>query len=604
MQNQLLETVNQLPKSPGVYQYFDENSRLLYVGKAKNLFNRVRSYFAFSPKFGPKSNLSARIYKMITEVRSMEYLVVDTEHDALILENSLIKQLNPKYNILLRDDKTYPYLLIDHTAPFPRIELTRKIIKDKQFEYFGPFSTGARDIMDSIYELLPLVQKKSCVEGGKACLYYQIKKCLAPCEGKISSGEYQKIVKEATRYIKEKDRLIADIEKQMLRYAEELRFEEAKELRDRMQSIEKSRVSTPIDLAASHNYDIFAIALRNSKAVLVKLFMREGRVISNSFTPIRLGEAADVQELYYRAIVDYYTTHETIIPSEILTLETLEEKEALEELLSEHAGKKVTLNAPQKGDKRKVTELAYKNAVEQLDKELQKHRSEDELLEEIQRLFKLENRPDRIEVFDNSHLQGVAQVGAMICYENGSFDKSGYRLYHLEAQNEYEQMRETLSRRIESFSKNSPPDLWLLDGGKALLELARSLLHEAHIHIDVLAIAKEKVDAKAHRAKGKAKDIVSSKDEAFRLPTSDRRLQLLQKLRDEAHRSAINFHKKTKLKLDKESDLLSLSGIGPAKVKRLLNYFGSFESIKNASFEELRSIMNEKDANLIKKFYN
>ncbi len=603
MNQELLSILDKLPKQPGVYQYFDHNHRLLYIGKAKNLFNRVRSYFSLSPTLQAKATLSRRIFKMVTEIQAIEYIIVESEHDALILENSLIKQLNPKYNVLLRDDKTYPYFVIDKSQPYPRIEITRELQHDKYHDYFGPFSVGARDIYDSIYELLPLVQKKNCVEGKKACLYHQINKCLAPCEGKISTIDYQKILMKALNFIKDKNQLTKALEEKMLAYAEDLRFEEAKVLRDRIATIERSKLSTPIDLASSENYDIFAISSTPNRSLLVKLFMREGKLISSNTTTFKTAEDVDSSTLYNRSIIDYYLSHEIIMPDEILIYEAIEEKAELESLLSEHAGKKVIITNPKRGDKLKLVTLAYHNAKEQMDKELQQD-IESDLLIEVQKLFKLQELPYRIEVFDNSHLQGVASVGAMITYENGAFEKKSYRHYHLSSVNEYEQMRETLQKRIEAFDKLSPPDLWLLDGGKALLNLAQELLNHAGIYIDVLAISKEKVDAKAHRAKGKAKDIVTNSQEAFKLPSSDKRLQLLQKLRDEAHRFAITFHKKSKQKLDKESQLLSLEGIGPAKVQKLLNYFGSFENIKKASLEELRSIMNDKDAKLIKNFYN
>jgi len=224
-------------------------------------------------------------------------------------------------------------------------------------------------------------------------------------------------------------------------------------------------------------------------------------------------------------------------------------------------------------------------------------------LHEIQELCQLEKTPYRVEVFDNSHMAGVATVGAMIVYDNGSFDKSSYRTYHLQAKDEYAQMKETLSRRVESFAKNPPPDLWILDGGATLLKLALDILESFGVTLDVIAISKEKVDAKAHRAKGKAKDIIYTKNDVFRLKESDKRLQWVQNLRDEAHRLAITFHKKTKLKLDQESKLLSLHGISAAKVQKLLNHFGTFEALKELTTEEISTVLNEKDAKTIKNFY-
>lgn len=245
--------------------------------------------------------------------------------------------------------------------------------------------------------------------------------------------------------------------------------------------------------------------------------------------------------------------------------------------------------------------MAILNAAELLKKD--KMQDNIQILSEMKDLFELDRIPIRVEVFDNSHMSGVATVGAMAVYENGKFDKKSYRTYHLEAKDEYSQMRETLSRRVESFPKNSPPDLWVLDGGSTLLSLALEILESNGLFFDVIAISKEKIDAKAHRAKGKANDILHTKDNIFRLQNSDKRLQWVQNLRDEAHRCAINFHKKTKLKLDQESKLLTLKGISQAKTLKLLNHFGTFEALKELSIEEISSVLNQKDAKIIKNIY-
>ena len=260
----LLEKLKQLPNDAGVYQYFDKDGHLLYIGKAKILKNRVKSYFKFTPKLLPADKLGPRIYKMISEVVSCEWIVVPNEHDALILENSLIKQLKPKYNILLRDDKTYPYIVIDYNQDFPRLEITRRILKEKNVKYFGPYSTGAKDMLDSIYEIVPLVQKKSCVSGKKACLFHQIQKCLAPCENKISKEDYAKIVETALEYIYNKSKLITKLNERMSQYANNFRFEEAMTLRDRIKTIEKSQIKSGIDLATNEDIDIFAITASSS----------------------------------------------------------------------------------------------------------------------------------------------------------------------------------------------------------------------------------------------------------------------------------------------------------------------------------------------------
>ena len=597
----LEETIKQLPSSPGIYQYFDKNGKLLYIGKAKNLANRVKSYWSFTPSLGPSAKLSSRINKMILQTVSMNYIVVNSEHDALILENSLIKQLNPKYNILLRDDKTYPYIYIDNSQQYPRFEITRKIIHSKDITYFGPYSVGARDILNSIYDICKLVQKKGCLKSKKLCLYHQIDKCLGPCELPVSKERYAQEVDLATQLIKNKKILIKKLQDKMFFYAQQLRFEEATQLRDRIERIERSQIKSEIDFASKENYDIFAVASSATRAVVVRIFMRHGKIISSSHDYINTQAGFDENEVYSRALLDFYKDTKPPIIAPVLVAHQFEDIELIQNYLSEVFEKKAEIYMPKRGKKKDLTALALLNAAELLKKD--KHSVDETILHEIQELCKLQKVPHRVEIFDNSHMSGVATVGAMVVYDNGKFDKKSYRTYHLHARDEYGQMKETLTRRVESFSKSSPPDLWVLDGGATLLKLALDILDSNGVNLEVIAISKEKVDAKAHRAKGKAKDIIYTKDEVFRLKESDKRLQWVQNLRDEAHRSAITFHKKTKLKHDQESTLLSLHGISPAKVQKLLNHFGTFEKLKEVSLVEISSLLNTKDAKTIKNIY-
>lgn len=597
----LEQTIKQLPHSAGIYQYFDENTNLLYIGKAKNLSNRVKSYFSFSPSLKPNPRLSLRINKMITQVVSLNYIVVNSEHDALILENSLIKQLNPKYNILLRDDKTYPYIYIDNSKEFPRFEITRKVIKNKNISYFGPYSIGAKDILDSIYEISKLVQKKGSLKSKKICLYHQIGKCLAPCELPVSKGRYKQEIDLATELILNKKTLIKKLQDKMEFYSEELRFEEALELRDRIERISRSEIKSEIDFASDENYDIFVLHNSQTRAVVVRIFMRNGKIISSTHNFIQLNEGYDEDELYSRVLLEFYSDNKPPIIAPILIAKKFENFEIVQNYLSGIFEKKADIRVPQKGDKKHLIDLALLNAKELLKKD--KSIDSSKLLFDIKELLNLNRLPLRVEVFDNSHMAGEATVGAMIVYENSQFDKKSYRTYHLKAKDEYAQMRETLTRRVESFSKSSPPDLWIIDGGTTLLKLAHEILVSSGVFIDVIAISKEKIDAKSHRAKGKANDILHTLTQSFKLANSDKRLQWNQNLRDEAHRSAITFHKKTKLKLDKESKLLEVNGIGVAKVKKLLNHFGTFEEIKKQSADEISAILNLKDAKVIKKIY-
>lgn len=597
----LLETIGQLPHSAGIYEYFDVKGRLLYVGKAKDLANRVKSYWSFTPHLRPSERVSLRIKKMLEQTHSLNYIVVKSEHDALILENSLIKQLNPKYNILLRDDKTYPYIYIDHSQPYARFDITRKVIASQHVEYFGPYSVGAREILGAIYDLCKLVQKRSCLGSKKLCLYYQIEKCLGPCELPITQERYQEEIALATSLIKNKSILIARLQEKMLLYAEELRFEEAGELRDAIEKISRSEIKSDIDFASEESYDIFVVTLAQKRGVIVRIFMRHGKIVSSSHDFINSEEGFDLNEIYSRSLVDYYKEEKPPIIAPILVGEDFEDRELIAAHLSVVFEKKADISVAKRAKRKTLIDLARLNGEELLKKEI--NRGDTPVLEEIQKLCELEKLPRRVEVFDNSHMSGAATVAAMVVWEDGAFHKKSYRTYHLLAKDEYAQMRETLTRRVESFAKNPPPDLWVLDGGDTLLRLALQILDSCGVYLEVIAIAKEKVDAKAHRAKGSAKDIIYTKEQMLKLSSSDKRLQWVQNLRDEAHRAAINFHKKTKLKQDQESKLLGLHGISQAKIKKLLGHFGTFEALRRVDLAELREVLNEKDAQTVKNFY-
>ncbi len=597
----MINKIKNLPSSAGIYQYFNDKGQLLYIGKAKDLKKRVKSYWRFTPSLHPNPNQSGRILKMLSQTTFMEYIVVKNEHDALILENSMIKQLKPKYNILLRDDKTYPYIYIDYSAKYPRFDITRKIIASKNIKYFGPYSVGARDILNSIYDFCKLVQKKSCLNGKKACLYYQIGKCLAPCEFDISKEEYDKEIQKSISFIQNKNLLTSKLKEKMQSYAKELRFEDANVLKIRIENIGKSNLVSQIDLATNDNYDIFAASHNENRAVVVRVFMRSGKIVSSSSDYLFLNEGFDLDEIYYRAIMEFYNNTIPPITAPILTAHDFTSKDMLQSYLSTLFHKKTDITTPKRGDKKRLIQLALLNAHELLNRKNDNHN--DKLLYRIKEIFHLQRLPVRIEVFDNSHMSGQATVGAMIVYDNDQFDKASYRTYHLTAKDEYAQMKEMLLRRIESFDKNQPPDLWILDGGETLLKLALELIESSGVFLDVMSISKEKIDAKTHRAKGRAKDIIHIKGQSFNLGEDDKRMQFIQRLRDEAHRSAITFHKKTKLKLDKQSKLLSLKGISQAKIIKLLNYFGTFENLKKATEEEIADVLNKKYAKIIKNEY-
>ena len=353
-------TIRNLPVTPGVYQYFDKTGKLLYVGKAKNLKNRVKSYWRFTPEFKPNTSQSQRIIKMLSEAASLNYMVVETEEDALILENSLIKQLKPKYNILLRDDKTYPYIYIDESLPYPRFEITRKVVKGKNIVYYGPFPTGGKALLDSIYEVYPLVQKKSCLREGKACLFYQINKCLAPCEEKVTPEAYADIVTQAKQAIIKRKTLVEALQNRMITLAGQERYEEAAALRDNIQAISSLNLSSNIDLANELDLDIFAIVNGDERGVIVKLFMRKGKIISSSHTFFRHTHIFDENEAYKQALLEFYTLDTPNRSKQILTAHTFEDVTQIAKTLSTRFSKKIEIQTPKIGPKAKLITLAMK----------------------------------------------------------------------------------------------------------------------------------------------------------------------------------------------------------------------------------------------------
>jgi excinuclease ABC subunit C len=468
----LLNQIKSLPSLSGVYKYFSADNRLLYVGKAKNLKSRVKSYWRFTPHLLPNSNLPIRTIKMLEETSRLEYSITKSEKDALILENSLIKKLNPKYNILLRDDKGYPYISIDNSLDFPRFEITREVKKGKDISYYGAFPNGGRVIFDAIYELFPLVQKKSCISGKKSCLFYEIGRCLAPCEGKVTPLEYGEVIERAKSALKSRAILVEMLEEKMLKLSMEERFEEAINIRDTIETIKK----------------------------------------------------VDMQS------------------------KTIEEKIELR----------------------------------------------------LFRTFDLNSVPYRVEVFDNSHLMGVSTVGGVVVWNRGRWERSSYRRYKLSAEDEYGQMREMLTRRVKKFNSEKRPDLWVIDGGDTLLQLALKILDEVKIELDVIAISKEKIDFRTKRAKGGARDIIYTKSSVFEFKVRDKRLQWVQRLRDEAHRFALSYHKMSREEESMRSSLLEKKGIGEVTVRRLLNYFGTFKAINSASFDEISVASSKKVAKILK----
>lgn len=599
------DTLKNLSQEPGVYKYLDQNGKVLYIGKAKNLKKRINSYFKqVDNTLIPNPRNSQRIQIMISQAHSLHTTIVESEQDALILENTLIKQIKPKYNILLRDDKTYPYILLDTAAHFPRFEFSRQVKNRPHLKYFGPYPSGCRSLLKALYDLFPLVQKTGCLKHKKACLFYQINKCHAPCEGKITKQEYAKILDSALLLLQNKKKLLKALETKMLDCSNRLLFEKAKDYKEMIEAITPLANFSQINTPKPYNLDILYIAKLQQnnihKAVLMKLFMRDGQITSSDFKILQHSFEISYSELFTQHILNHYSEHSPLPPDEILLPIKPDDLDLLESFLEKRQNKNIKITLPQIGFKKSLLAIAQKNAEEILRQNSEKTTSKDMILKEIALLLNLSAAPFRIEVFDTSHHSFTHNVGAMITYEDHDFIKPSYRHYNLNSKDEYSQMHEMLLHRIQSFDKLPPPDLWVLDGGAGQIKIAKRLLDSAGVSLDVIGIAKEKIDAKAHRAKGAAKDTIyypmlrSSDLDApleitsLHLSSSDPRLQFLQKLRDEAHRFAISFHRKQKTKA------LTKTSYTKAQTKKLLDYFGSFKLINAATQEEIQSILKAK----------
>ncbi|QPH88447.1 excinuclease ABC subunit UvrC [Campylobacter concisus] len=589
----LIDEIRTLPNEPGVYQYFDAQNRLLYVGKAKILKNRVKSYFKFTPSLAPAEKLSPRISKMISEAVHLEYIVTPSEADALILENSFIKQLKPKYNILLRDDKTYPYIFINLNDDFPRFEITRKVVKGSNIRYFGPYFSGASELLEALYLNYNLVQKKSCIKGKKACLFYQLKRCYAPCEGKISKENYAKIVNEAIAALQNPNLLITRLEELMLNYAKAEDYEQAAATRDKIQTLKNMQTKVEVDLAKLEDFEAYSVACVHDMICAVRFSVQSGKItgVKTDITQAKNAQKDEINEAYKQAILKSFIAGQPIISTKIYVHEDFEDSELVEEILNERFGRKFSITCPKIGDKRKICEIATKNAEVSIEKYLKTH--DNELLNEIKEYFDLAHTPYVVEAYDNSHLFGEASVGAMVRYEHGEWAKQNYRHMHLNSKNDYDQMKESLTARALRFDKLSPPDLWVIDGGEVLLNLACEILASSGANVDVIAISKEKIDAKAHRAKGEAKDKIYTKNGSFSLSTSDKKLQFFQKMRDESHRFVISFHRKIRQKNDMQRSILKQAGVSEGSIAKLISFYGSFDKISEANLDEVAKITNK-----------
>lgn len=607
------EELKKLPGKPGVYLMHDEKDEIIYVGKAISLKNRVRQYFQTSRSKGVK------IDQMVTHITRFEYIVTDSELEALVLECNLIKEYRPKYNTMLMDDKTYPFIKVTVDEPFPRIMMARRMAKDKA-KYFGPY-TSAGAVKDTIGLIRKIYKVRSCNrrlprDTGKErpCLNYHIHQCDAPCQGYVSQEDYRRSIDEVLRFLNGNfDSILKELEQKMMRASENMEFEKAIEYRELLGSVKKISQKQKITDTAGNDRDIMAMAADQSDAVVQVFFIRGGRLIGRDHFYLKIMEGELPGEILSSFIKQFYAGT-PYIPSELMLPQEIEDTEVLEEWLSQKRGHKVQIKVPKKGTKEKLVELAARNAqlVLQTDRERLKREEGRTIgaVKEIAKLLGLENIV-RMEAYDISNISGFASVGSMVVYEKGRPKKNDYRKFKIKSvqgPDDYASMEEVLTRRFrhgleerkeggEGGSFTAFPDLILMDGGKGQVNIALQVLNNLHLTIPVCGMVKDD----NHRTRGlyfNNKEIpIDRNSEGFKLIT---------RIQDEAHRFAIEFHRKLRSKEQVHSVLDDIPGVGPARRKDLMKHFASLDEIRAATVEDLKRLpsMNEKSAEEVYQFFH
>ena len=607
------EELKKLPAKPGVYLMHDEKDNIIYVGKAISLKNRVRQYFQSS------RNKGAKIEQMVTHIRRFEYIVTDSELEALVLECNLIKEHRPKYNTMLMDDKGYPFIKVTINEAYPRVMLARTMQKDKA-KYFGPF-TSAGAVKDTIELIRKIYNIRNCNRNlprdtGKErpCLNYHIKQCKAPCQGYISEQEYRKSIDKVIRFLNgHYDEVLKELEAKMQEASENMEFERAIEYRELLGSVKQIAEKQKITDSRGEDRDILAVAKDAEDAVVQVFFIRGGRLIGRDHFFLRNASDSTKEELLTSFIKQFYAGT-PFIPAELMLHEQLKEQEILEEWLSKKREHRVHIRVPKKGEKEKLVELARKNAALVLNTDKERLKREEGrtigAVKEIERLLGLQEII-RMEAYDISNTSGFSSVGSMIVYEKGKPKRSDYRKFKIKGvagPDDYASMEEVLTRRFshgldeleegkELGSFTAFPDLILMDGGKGQVNIALSVLDKLNLQIPVCGMVKDD----NHRTRG-----LYYNNEEIPIDRSSEGFKLITRIQDEAHRFAIEFHRKLRSQGQVHSVLDDIPGIGPARRKALMKHFMNLDAIKNASVEELKEIpsMNEKSAIEVYKFFH
>ena len=607
------EELKKLPGKPGVYLMHDEKDAIIYVGKAISLKNRVRQYFQSS------RNKGAKIEQMVTHISRFEYIVTDSELEALVLECNLIKEHRPKYNTMLMDDKSYPFIKVTVNEPFPRVMLARQMKKDKA-KYFGPY-TSAGAVKDTIELIRKLYHIRSCnrslpkdIGKERPCLNYHIHQCQAPCQGYISQEEYRKSIDEVVRFLNgHYDLVLKELEEKMMAASDSLEFEKAIEYRELLTSVQKVAQKQKITDTAGDDIDIIAMASEGEDAVVQVFFIRSGRLIGRDHFYLKSAENDTEGEILSSFIKQFYAGT-PYIPAELMLPEEIEDQDIIEEWLTARRERRVHLRIPKKGTKEKLVELAQKNAQMVLKNDRERLKREEGrtigAVKELEKILGLKGII-RMEAYDISNTNGFDSVGSMVVYEHGKPKRNDYRKFKIktvQGPDDYASMNEVLTRRFghglreqqeesETGGFQIFPDLIMMDGGRGQVNIALEVLEKLHLHIPVCGMVKDD----NHRTRGlyfnNTEVPIDRNSECFRLIT---------RIQDEAHRFAITFHRQLRSKGQVHSVLDDIPGVGPARRKDLMRHFENIDAIRNATVEELKELpsMNGKSAQEVYKFFH
>ncbi|ACF13871.1 excinuclease ABC, C subunit [Chloroherpeton thalassium ATCC 35110] len=595
-----------LPTSPGVYQFKDKDERVIYVGKAKNLRARVQSYFRNLSEHSGKTRL------LVRRIMDLELILTGTEVEALILENNLIKQLKPRYNINLKDDKSYPYIVVTN-EPFPRVFPTRNVRRDGS-KYYGPYTETRqmRMLLDAISEIfqvrscsLNMTDENIAARKFKVCLDYHIKKCLGPCEALQSREDYDAMIDEVKKLLRGKTKdIVRSLESRMKNYAKELKFEYAAEIKRQLEALERYSARQKVLTTDEIDRDIFAVAREGDDACGTVFKVRDGKLLGSQHFYFSNVEDEPMANLVGRLLEKYYLETTDILPNEIFTAEQPSNQDAIEALLQKRMSeigeqKKVHFVIPQIGDKAKLVDMCAANAKHLLSEyQLQKQKRGEakaipHAVRSLERDLRLAKPPRRIECFDNSNFQGTDPVASMICFVDGKPKKSDYRRFKIktvEGANDFASMAEIIERRYTgSLAESLPmPDLIVVDGGKGQLSSAYAVLQKSGVGVPVIGLAKRLEEV-----------FFPNEQLPHNLPKTSSSLKLLQQVRDEAHRFAITFHRELRSKRTLQTELTEIEGIGKTKAEKLLKTFGSVAEVKKASAEALAEAVGKKAAERI-----